>query len=170
MASKLAPRKRIQQLDRLLMSGLTHAQIGKKIGVCARTIRRYMAIRRERMFALIDERQPIIFDKVLRDGINDHEALGRLIKAQNKPSLFTTDAYGKRTQIRRDLLRLVGIDQQIKIQNIQNNLQLNDNRKQVSMQGPVQIIVEANGGQFDPEFGQVRMDNPSADEISSAQG
>ena len=59
----------------------------------------------------------------------------------------------------------MGIDHEVKVQNIQNNLHLQDNR---SIQpGPVQIIVEANG-EFDPECGNVRITRPSDAEIESA--
>jgi hypothetical protein len=105
---------------------------------------------------------------LVKHSIDDFISLGEQIDQSEKFSLVVTDAYGKRAQIARNLARFLGIESTIKVQN--NNIQLNDNRKQISMNGPVQIIVEQNGSGFDPEFGSVRMDSPSPDEISSATG
>ncbi len=162
----------MRTLQSLLTSKLSDREIAERMGVTVRTFYRYLQLRRARLPEQVARKQPVIFDKLISDSLKDYDELEEFIKSQEKSSLVVTDAYGKRRSIRGDLARLFGIESTIKVQNIQNNLQLNDNRRQVSMNGPVQIIVEGNGGQFDSEHGegQIRMDAPSADEISSASG
>ncbi|SRR6266446_6058364 len=161
---------RMEATEKLAIQGLTHAKIAEKVGVSVPTIERYMAQRRKVLFKKLSDRQAIAFDFLVRKSMEDFEQLGNLIDQAEEFSLVVTDAYGKRVQIARNLARFMGIESTVKIQNIQNNLHLTKNENQVSLNGPVQIIVEGNGGQFNPEHGQdqIRMDSPSADEISSA--
>jgi len=161
---------RISQLERWMACGMTQTQIADKLGVSRATVARYVALRRKKMLATLPERQAIIFDMLIKTSLDDLEALGRLIDQEEKFNLVVTDAYGKRIQIARNLANFTGLSSNVKVQNIQNNLQLNDNRKEVTMNGPVQIIVEGNSGEFDPNYGQVRMDSPSTDEINSSSG
>ena len=180
MAGQLAKEFRIKEAEKSLARGVSHEQIAAKLGVSRRTIERYLKARKTRIFATLGERQAVVFDMLVRNSIEDFDRLGEMIdievmrlmsqKGGPKLSLVVTDAYGKRLQLQRNLANFLGISQNVKIQNIQNNLHLSDNRKSVSMNGPVQIIVEAGNGQFDPEFGEARISSPSADEISSAQG
>jgi hypothetical protein len=158
MAAKIVLSQRKLKLEKMLLSGEPLPKIGQKLGVSISTLHRYLRARRSRMPANFHGKQAIVFDTLLRKSIEDHEKLGQLIDQEEKFSLVVTDAYGKRLQIRRDLARFMGIDHEVKVQNIQNNLHLQDNR---SIQpGPVQIIVEANG-EFDPEYGNVRITRPS---------
>ncbi len=161
---------RMAQLERWMACGLTQAQIAEKVGVSVPTIERYVAQRRKKMMSTIDARQVALFDMIIKSSIEDHERLGQLIDRAEEFSLVVTDAFGKRQVILRNLANFTGISSTIKVQNIQNNLQLNDNRKSITTEGPVQIIVEGNSGQFDSEYGQVRVDSPSADEINSSGG
>jgi hypothetical protein len=157
-------------LSTWLIEGMPQHEMAQRLGVSRPTVARLLAARKKQFLATLNERQIETFNFLVRKALDDFSALGVQIDQSEKFSLVVTDAYGKRAQIARNLARFLGIESTIKVQNIQNNLQLNDNRKQVSMNGPVQIIVEQNGSGFDPEFGQVRMDSPSADEISSATG
>jgi predicted transcriptional regulator len=170
MAGQIQKALRMDVAEKWLAQGMTHSKIAEKVGVSRRTLERYLSARKAKMMATLSERQIIVLDMMLRSSLEDHERLGQLIDEQEKFSLVVTDAYGKRIQILRNVANFLGISQNVKIQNIQNNLHLSDNRKAVSMNGPVQIIVEAGNGQFDPEFGEARVSSPSADEISSAQG
>ena len=169
-SGKICKTLRLNALSTWLIEGMTRSEMAFKLGVSVPTIDRLLASRKKQFLATLNERQIETFNFLVRNSLDDFASLGEQIDESEKFSLVVTDAYGKRAQIARNLARFLGIESTIKVQNIQNNLQLNDNRKQVSMNGPVQIIVEQNGSGFDPEFGQVRMDSPSADEISSATG
>jgi hypothetical protein len=122
------------------------------------------------------ERQAITLDYLIGMTMGDLDRLGTLIDVEvdrlagqkgPKLNLVVTDAFGKRQQMVRGLTRLLGIESTIRFQNIQ----LNQTKNSVSLNGPVQIIVESDGAaKFDPTFGSVTVDSPSADEISSANG
>jgi hypothetical protein len=168
MSGKLCKGLRMSALSTWLIEGMPRVQMAERLEVSVPTLDRLLAARKKQFLATLNERQMETFNFLVKHSIDDFISLGEQISESEKFSLVVTDAYGKRAQIARNLARFLGIESTIKVQN--NNIQLNDNRKQVSIQGPVQIIVEQNGSGFDPEFGQVRMDNPSADEISSATG
>lgn len=158
---------RMEFMEKWIISGLTQSQIAEKVGVSLPTIKRYMAQRNKQFRATISERQIAVFNFLVRTSIEDFEALGQLID-QIEPSMVMTDAYGKRKEIARNLATFLGISSNVK--NITNNVQLNDNRRQVSLNGPVQIILEANNGEFNPEFGSCRVERPSAGDIASSSG
>ena len=159
----------MSHIESWIARGLTQAQIAEKTGVSLPTIKRYIKARKNKMLSTLSERQAIIFDMLMKTSLDDLDALGALIEKEEKFSLVVTDAYGKRLQICRNLANFTGLSSNVKVQNIQNNLQLNDNRKEVTMNGPVQIIVE--GGEVDPEFRTGhRVDSPSPDEINSSSG
>jgi len=172
MAGNLCKALRMNSLNTWLIEGLPRPQMAQKLGVSVPTIDRLLASRKKQFFDTLNERQLEMVNFLLRSSIADFVALGEQIDQAEKFSLVVTDAYGKRAQIARNLARFMGIESTIKVQNIQNNLHLTKSSQntEVSLNGPVQIIVEGNGGQFDNEFGQVRVDSPSADEISSATG
>jgi hypothetical protein len=167
-SGKICKTLRLNALSTWLIEGMTRTEMALKLGVSVPTIDRLLASRKKQFLATLNERQIETFNFLVRNSLDDFASLGEQIAESEKFSLVVTDAYGKRAQIARNLARFLGIESTIKVQN--NNIQLNDNRKQVSMNGPVQIIIEQNGSGFDPEFGSVRMDSPSADEISSATG
>lgn len=169
MPGPLAKELRIPQVERLMMEGKTHHEIAAAVGVHRSTLERWLKKREAYLNKTVSGRRAIVFDSLVKSCLGDLDELGQMI-VRLDDGLVATDAYGKRNQIVRTLARFFGIESMIRIQNIQNNLQLNDNRKSVTTQGPVQIIVEGNGGQFDPEYGQVRVDSPSADEINSSSG
>jgi predicted transcriptional regulator len=171
MAVQIPKELRMLEFDKLYLANLPHAQIADQLGVSIPTVKRYAAIRRARMLATIPAKQALVFDMVLQESLKDHQALQQLIDLEEKASLVVTDAYGKKIQIRRDLLKLVGVEQPIRDLHKHEHKHIHVGEKtEVSLNGPVQIIVEENGGGFDPNHGagQIRVDSPSADEISSA--
>ena len=168
MAS-LPKQLRMAKFEELYLTGVPPAQIADRLGVSLKTINRYVAQRRTSFLAHISEKQAIIFDLVLRESYNDLIGLKRIID-EEEAGLVTTDAYGKRVQILRNLIKFSGVEQPIK--NLHQHVHLN-NKTELSLNGPVQIIVEQDGGgKFDTAHGngRVRVDSPSADEITSASG
>jgi predicted DNA-binding protein YlxM (UPF0122 family) len=75
----IAKALRLVQMEKLLLSGLTHGQIAEKIGCSRQTITRYLRIRKDRMLASFGEKQAIIHDTLVRESMQDHDRLGELI-------------------------------------------------------------------------------------------
>jgi hypothetical protein len=168
MAGKHAKALRMDALSQWLIEGMSQIEIAHKLGVSRPTISRLLAQRKKQFLATLNERQLETFNFLVRKSLDDFADLGEQIAQQEKFSLVVTDAYGKRAQIARNLARFLGIESTVKIQ--QNNFQLNDNRRHVSLNGPVQIIIEANNGEFDPEYGSFRVEHPSAGDLAASGG
>lgn len=171
MTREITKQLRLEQIEKWTIQGKTQGEIAQKLGISRETLNRYLSKRKKKLMATLSERQAVMFDFLAKTSLDDLDALGQMIDRMDD-GLVTTDAFGKRLQIVRNLANLFGLSSTVKVQNIQNNLHVNKTQNTVSMNGPVQIIVESNGGQFDQSHGtdRVRMGGPSADEISSAVG
>jgi hypothetical protein len=161
---------RLRQIEQMLLLGATRLDMAERLGVNEKTIRRDLEHRQDALQSQFGSetaayRSAILAElgRVLGDAVKDAKSA----RDNNRH----TDRY---LNVRIDALRLVslltGAQGASKHLVLHGAVGQNPMSKAVSYNGPVQIIVEAGNGQFEPEFGEARISSPSADEISSAQG
>jgi hypothetical protein len=172
---------RLVKLEQMVCNGEGPTAIAGKLGIRPETAMRYLAQRRKRIVERMGDRQSVILDHAIRRYTDSlakidlliHYELDLLFDVGAKPSkkprhvpIVISELIKAGAIMQRDLIRVVGAEQPAKTLNL--HLHQNNNKKEMQFNGPVQIIVEGNNGQFDPEHGEIRVSSPSAGEIESA--
>jgi hypothetical protein len=157
----------LAKIEECLIIGMNRIEISEELRISNASVGRLLKIRRD---GLIESGEAESFRYAIIRELGKQYALtleeADLQKEKGRHTFMYRDVA---SGILSKLARISGAEAaaKLKVEHVHKGF-----ASQVSMNGPVQIIVDSNGGQFDPEHGAegVRMDSPGPDEISSAIG